>query len=140
MDETKRCAAVSIEADSTGNAEENLEGWIPCLATPAELRDALNKAFDYRGDVTITLKSGEKIEGYIFDRRGDGPSLEQCQVRIYPKHKNEKISIRYSDIEGLEFTGRDAAAGRHFHHWLKTYRERKALGEQDVSLHPDPLD
>jgi hypothetical protein len=140
MDETKRYAPGSGEGNGKGNADETLEGWVPSLATPAELRAALDKAFDYRGDVTITLESGEKIEGYIFDRRCDGPSPEECQVRIFPKHKNEKRSIRYSDIEGLEFTGRDAAAGRHFHLWLKTYRERKTRGEKDVSLHPDPLD
>jgi hypothetical protein len=53
-----------------GRERENLEGWIPQLAGDDEVRDALEKAFDYRGDVSITLKSGEKVEGYIFDRRG----------------------------------------------------------------------
>ena len=33
------------------------------------IRAALEKAFDYRGDLTITLKSGEKIEGYLYDRK-----------------------------------------------------------------------
>ena len=119
---------------------ENLEGWIPDLATPADLHAALERAFNYRGDVTLTLKSGEKIEGYIFDRRGEGQALDKCEVRVFPRHKNEKVSVKYSEIAALEFTGRDAAAGKHFHHWIKAYRERKARGEKDISLHPEPLD
>ncbi len=51
-----------------GFAHETLQGWIPELATEDELREALEKAFDYRGDVTITRKDGSKLEGYIFDR------------------------------------------------------------------------
>jgi hypothetical protein len=52
-----------------GRDRENLEGWIPALATEAEVKDALEKAFDYRGDVTLTLKSGDVVEGYLYDRR-----------------------------------------------------------------------
>ena len=52
-----------------GWEHEKLEGWIPALASDEELRLALEKAFDYRGDVTITRKDGSKVEGYIFDRR-----------------------------------------------------------------------
>ena len=52
-----------------GTAHERLEGWIPELAGEEELRVALEKAFDYRGDVTITRKDGSKIEGYLFDGR-----------------------------------------------------------------------
>ena len=52
-----------------GVAHEKLEGSVPTLATPEELRKAMEQAFDYRGDVLITRKDGIKIEGYIFDRR-----------------------------------------------------------------------
>jgi hypothetical protein len=52
-----------------GTAHEHLEGWIPQLASEEEIRNALEKAFDYRGDVTITRKDGSKVEGYLFDRR-----------------------------------------------------------------------
>ena len=54
-----------------GRERENLEGWIPELATDAEVRDALEKAFDYRGDVTVTRKDGTTIEGYLYDRRSE---------------------------------------------------------------------
>ena len=122
-----------------GTAHEQLEGWIPQLASEEELRQALEKAFDYRGDVTITRKDGTKIEGYLFDRR-TGSTLKDSTVRLYPKTSNEKIAIPYSDIAALAFTGRDTAAGKSWEAWMKKYAQKKAAGEQDLSLHPDPLD
>src|SRR5579862_8123912 len=79
-----------------GTAHENLEGWIPPLASDEEIRNALEKAFDYRGDVTITKKDGSNIEGYIFDRRSNGKTLADCCVRLFPKDKDEKIAVAYS--------------------------------------------
>src|SRR5882757_406617 len=113
-----------------GFAHENLEGQIPSVATDAEIRDALEKAFDYRGDVTITLKDGGSVEGYIFDRRSDLPSLADCCVRLFPKDSDQKLSVAYSNIAALKFTGRDTAAGKSFETWVKKYRERKAAGEK----------
>src|SRR5437773_6909761 len=94
-----------------GAKHENLEGWIPELASEDEIREALEKAFDYRGDVTITRKDGSKVEGYIFDRR-TGKTLLDSMVRLFPKESNQKISIPYADIAALAFTGRDTAAGK----------------------------
>ena len=122
-----------------GTAHEQLEGWIPALASEEELRQALEKAFDYRGDITITRKDGPKIEGYIFDRRS-AATLKDSLVRLYPRNSNDKLSISYSDVAALAFTGRDTAAGRSWETWMKKYAERKAAGEKDLSLHPEPLD
>src|ERR1700735_2845981 len=122
-----------------GTVHEKLEGWIPQLASDEEIRAALEKAFDYRGDVTITRKDGGKIEGYLFDRRG-GAALRDCGVRRYPKTGNEKISISYADIAALAFTGRDTAAGKSWEAWMKKYAQKKAAGETNIALEPDPLD
>jgi hypothetical protein len=122
-----------------GTAHEQLEGWIPQLASEEELRQALEKAFDYRGDITITRKDGSKIEGYIFDRRS-AASLKDSLVRLYPKNSSEKIAISYADIAALAFTGRDTAAGKSWEAWMKKYAAKKAAGEKDLSLHPEPLD
>jgi hypothetical protein len=72
-----------------GTAHEKLEGWIPQLATDEEIRIALEKAFDYRGDVTITRKDGSKIEGYLFDRR-TAATLKDSIVRLFPKTPTKK--------------------------------------------------
>ena len=122
-----------------GTEHHRIEGWVPELASEADLRDALEKAFDYRGDVTITRRNGERIEGYIFDRRS-AATLADSVVRVIPQNSREKISIPYSDIAALAFTGRDTAAGKSWEAWMKKYSEKKARGEKDLSLHPDPLD
>ena len=122
-----------------GTKHEQLEGWIPDVANEEDLRQALEKAFDYRGDITITRKDGTKIEGYLFDRR-TGKTLKDSLVRLYPKNENEKVSIPYSDIAALAFTGRDTAAGKSWEAWMKKYAEKKARGEKDLSLYSDPID
>jgi hypothetical protein len=122
-----------------GRERENLEGWIPQLAGDEEIRTALEKAFDYRGDVSITLKSGEKIDGYIFDRRS-GKSLADSVIRLYPKSGNQKISISYADIGALAFTGKDTAAGKSWEAWMKKYEEKKAAGEKNIGLQPEALE
>lgn len=122
-----------------GREKENLEGWIPALATDAEIREALEKAFDYRGDVTITRKDGSKIEGYLFDRRS-GTSLADSSVRVIPINDRAKINISYADIAALAFTGRDNAAGKTFEAWVKKYWEKKAAGEKNIQIEPEKLD
>ena len=129
------------EAELAPPAEhENLEGWIPSLASDEEIRAALEKAFDYRGDVTITLKDGERVEGYVFDRRSDGAGLGQCVVRLFPKGSEEKRSIAYDRIAALAFTGRDTAAGKSWETWVRKYNEKKAAGEKNIALEPERLD
>ncbi len=122
-----------------GTAHENLEGWIPQLATDDEIRIALEKAFDNRGDVTITRKDGAKIEGYLFDRR-TAATLKDSLVRLYPKNSNDKVAISYADIAALAFTGRDTAAGKSWEAWMKKYAQKKAAGETNIALEPEPLD
>jgi hypothetical protein len=108
-------------------------------ANEDELRAALEKAFDYRGDVTILLKDGTKLEGYVFDRQ-TGRSLADSFVRVIPADRNVKLAIAYIDIAGLAFTGRDAAAGKSWEAWVKKYMEKKAAGEQNIELKPESLD
>jgi uncharacterized protein YdbL (DUF1318 family) len=136
---TPKIAAEELE-NAPGTVHENLEGWIPQLATDAEIRAALEKAFDYRGDLTITLKNGEKVEGYLFDRKNDGAMLADCNVRMIPKGRPEKLRIPYSDIAALAFTGKDTAAGKSFEAWVKRYHEKKAAGEKNIGIDAESLD
>jgi hypothetical protein len=122
-----------------GTKHENLEGWVPALGTDAEVLDALEKAFDYRGDVTITLKDGSAVEGYIFDRR-TGATLADSYVRLFPKDSAEKRAIPYSEVAALNFTGKDRAAGASWEAWVKKWNEKKAAGEKGFGLHPESLD
>jgi hypothetical protein len=122
-----------------GTVHEKLEGWVPAMATDDEVRVALEKAFDYRGDVTITRKDGTTVEGYIFDRR-PGTTLAASAVRLFPRDKDEKVTIAYDQIAGLAFSGRDTAAGKSWETWLKKYQEKKAAGEKNIGIEPEKLD
>lgn len=121
-----------------GRDKEQLEGWIPTLASDDEIRDALEKAFDYRGDVTLTLKDGRVVQGYVFDRR-TGKALADSVVRVIPASERTKMSIAYAEIAALAFTGRDNAAGRTFDAWIKKYWERKAAGEKNIGIEAERL-
>jgi hypothetical protein len=122
-----------------GREKENLEGWVPTLASDAEVFEALEKAFDYRGDITITRKDSSQVTGYLFDRR-TGTSLADSAVRIIPSTERTKLTIPYSDIAALAFTGRDTAAGKTFEAWVKKYWEKKAAGEKNIAIQPESLD
>ena len=122
-----------------GRDREQLEGWIPTLATDQEITEALEKAFDYRGDITVTRKDGSQVIGYLFDRR-TGASIADSFVRIIPVNEKTKVSITYSDIAAIAFSGRDTAAGKTFEAWVKKYWEKKAAGEQNIQIEPEKLD
>ena len=129
-----------VEAELAPAAvREQLEGWVPDVASDSDLRTALDKAFDYRGDVMITRKDGSSVEGYLFDRRS-GASLASSVVRIIPKDGDEKLSISYADVAKLAFTGRDTAAGKSWETWVKKYVEKKQAGESNIRLEPEKLD
>jgi len=122
-----------------GAVHEKLEGWVPELASEEELKEALEKAFDYRGDVTLTLKSGERIEAYIFNRR-TGATLADSFVEYFAPNAPEKRKVSYGEIARIEFTGKDRAAGKHWEDWVQAYNERKAKGERNIGLHPEALE
>jgi hypothetical protein len=122
-----------------GFEHQNLHGQVWDPKSDEELREGLEKAFDYRGDVTIRLKNGDSIEGYIFDRRNAATLAESC-VRLIPQGQPTKVSVSYSDIAGLTFTGRDPAAGKSWEAWVKKYWEKKAAGEKNIEIKPESLD
>ena len=132
---------------AAGRERENLEGWIPALATDAEIRDALEKAFDYRGDVTVTRKDGGLVEGYLYDRR-TGTTLADSMIRIIPSPPKgvpaettvQRLTIPYADVAALQFTGRDTAAGKTFEAWVRKYWEKKEAGEKNIQITPEALD
>ena len=132
-----------VDADklevAAGTEKQKLEGWIPTLASDAEIQEAFEKAFNYRGDVTITRKDGSKLECFVFDRR-PGNTLAESSVRVIPKESFEKLSIPYSDIAGLAFTGRDTAAGKSWEAWVRKYWEKKSAGEKNIALAPESLE
>ncbi len=126
-----------------GFERENLQGWIPQLASEADVRAVIEKAFDYRGDVTITRTNGSDVTGYLFDRR-IGATLADSVVRLMLATGNgndhDRPAIPYSEIASIAFTGRDTAAGKSYEAWVKKYWEKRAQGERNISLEPEKLE
>jgi len=122
-----------------GTEHQQLEGWVPTLAGDDDLRQALDKALDYRGDITMTLKSGERIEAFIFNCQ-TGPTLADSFLQYYTPSSPEKRKVSYADIARVEFSGKDRAAGKHWEDWVKAYNEKKAAGEKNIALVPDALE
>ncbi len=143
MSGTEHVNRTALDVDTLevvpGFVHEAIEGWVPSLASDEDLRSALEKAFDYRGDITITRRDGSQVEGYLFDRR-TGATLADSAVRVLPKDSNTKLTIPYSEIAALAFTGRDTAAGKSWEAWMKKYWEKRAAGETGIALEPESLE
>lgn len=99
---------------------------------------ALDEAFEYRGDVTLTLSDGSALECYIFDRRV-GPTLADSFVRVMPTQGGAKQSIPYTQLARLEFSGKDTAAGKTWENWVRRYVEKRLAGES-ASIESERLD
>ncbi len=118
-------------------AKSTLEGTVPSLATSEERKAAMVQVFDYRGERhRSTLSDGRVIEGYVFDRRSNIPDPI---VRVMPRNSDERVNIRYADIVGLVFSGRDTAAGKSWETWVKKYIEKKSKGEK-ANMESEPLE
>lgn len=122
----------------TAESRPKLQGMGVTRADERALLDALEKAFDYRGDVTIETTDGRAVAGYIFDRRRS-ETLAASYVRVLPADSDEKVRIAFDEIARLEFTGRDAAHGKTFENWMKRFVEKKLRGER-ASIESEPLD
>jgi len=120
---------------TTPTESKSPEGSVIETATTAQRAAAIETAFDYRGDVTITIRDGHTLEGYIFDRRlqDDAPSF-----RMMLTADGSRRQVALEDVVRLNFSGRDPAAGRSWETWIRKYAEKLAAGEK-ASLEPQPL-
>lgn len=85
-----------------------------------ELREAISRAFDYRGDVTIQLKTGDQLIGYVFDRQEDVP---QPYVKLFLPNRREPHIVGYQEIAGIVFSGEDTAFGRSWEGWAQKWKK-----------------
>lgn len=105
---------IGVPQDNTPGG--SLEGRVLRPANLAELNQAIDMAFDYRGDVTLELVSGEKIEGYVFNRSA---SASPPALQIYPAGQPGARVIRYADIAAIVFSGEDTASGKSWEAWVR---------------------
>lgn len=126
----------SPDAPSPHPHRETLQGLDLTPTHPSDRDAAIERAFDYRGDVTIYTTDGQAIEGYIFDRCRSAP---QPYLRLIPSDGTARRTINYADIVRVVFSGRDTAAGKSWEAWVKRYAEKKARGEP-TDAEPEKLE
>ncbi len=113
---------------SGGSVAGSPEGRVFQPATFAELAEAVELAFDYRGDVTVSLKSGESLSGYLFNRQVSGPD---SSLEVFPSDSSQARHIRYDQIATIAFTGEDTATGKSWETWIaKKDSERRVEVER----------
>lgn len=106
----------------------SLEGRVFTPKSAGEIAEAVELAFDYRGDVTLVLQAGESIAGYIFNRQviAEGSYLE-----LFPADRPDARRILYSEIATIAFTGEDTANGKSWEAWVsKKESERRAEADK----------
>jgi hopanoid biosynthesis associated radical SAM protein HpnH len=109
-------ASVPSEAPAARPAPEQAaptQGW-EREASP----QALRAAFDYRGDVTLTLDGGDSAEGYVANL-GDGA------IEIWEKGSTTPRRISAERIRHVALTGRDPASGRSYETWLRQQEAKR---------------
>ena len=118
-----------MTADKSPSSDaQNLEGRVFRPANDAERGEAVEVAFDYRGDVTLELVSGETVTGYIFNRNS---TVSPPALQIFPKDQPGSRVIPYADVRAIAFTGADTASGKSWETWAqKKESERKAEAER----------
>jgi len=105
--------------------ERTLEGWNPGVVDGAVLGDVIERAFDYRGDVTIVRGDGGELTGYLFNRDADA---QPPFVQVFPGAGGDAVTIPYAQIRSIRFTGRDTAAGTSYAAWLRSRGAAKTGG------------
>lgn len=110
----------------------SLEGRVFTPGSATEVAEAIDLAFDYRGDVTLTLRSGEAVAGYLFNRQSVGPDP---YLELFPADRQDPRRISYRDIVAVAFTGADTANGKSWEAWVsKKESERRAEAENNEAV------
>ena len=103
--------------------DSSLEGWVP--GPNVSLTEVIERAFDYRGNVTVEHANGAELVGYLFNRNAD---VREPFVQMYDAAGDGPITIPYAAIRAIRFTGKDTAAGNSYAAWLERKAAAKAQG------------
>ncbi len=95
---------------------ESPEGWVPAIGHGVTLEEVVERAFDYRGNVTVVKADGTRLEGYVFNRNRD---VEVPFIQVFDRAGAGPLDIPYADIRTILFTGKDTAAGNSYAAWLR---------------------
>jgi hypothetical protein len=110
----------SMSNAATSSTIVSLEGMKFDIITDADRNEALEKAVDYRGDVTLHLASGEEFEAFIFNHNAKS---KPPVVDVFTKGSETPRSIVASEIKAITFTGKDNAFGKSWQDWVSKKKD-----------------
>lgn len=102
-----------------------LEGWDPAVGVEVSLEEVVERAFDYRGDVTVVRRDASELCGYLFNRNAE---VTEPFVQLFDRAGAGPFTIPYAQIRTIRFTGKDPAAGKSYEAWLRRKAERPTPG------------
>ena len=112
------------------------EGWVPEIGPGLSLAEVIDKAFDYRGNITVVRADGSETDGYLFNRNADAPVPF---VQLFDLSGGGPHTISYREIRTIRFTGRDTAAGNSYAAWLRAKEAAKAGDRSEKGSGSTPL-
>ncbi len=83
-----------------------------------DLSKALDAAFNYRGNITVTSKDGSETQGYL--SRINNDSIELWS------NKSRRATVAIDAIRRLDFSGKDPAEGKSWEAWVKKQEVKKS--------------
>ena len=81
------------------------------MVPTSDMEKQIEAAYDYRGYVTLKMKSGETVEGFVFNRQYSNPKMKEDNfIEVFLKANGEKKQYSIPAIQSVELTGEDCAA------------------------------
>lgn len=108
--------------------ETTLEGWTPEVGGGLSLATIIDKAFDYRGNVTVVKVDGSETAGFLFNRN---PDAAEPFVQMFELDGAGPLTIPYHAIRTIRFTGRDTAAGNSYAAWRRAKEAARSTGHAE---------
>ncbi len=109
-----------------GNSGFCVQGFV-LKATDQNFAEGIRAVVDYRGDVSIVLKDGTNLRGYVYS--SDARSMD-----MFPRDSSRKETVLLSEVVSIEFSGEDTAKGKSWEDWMnKKTTERASIRAQPVS-------
>ena len=121
-----------------GFAHDQLEGWIPTLATEDEIRERARKGIRLSRRRHHHAQGRQRCRRLSFrpQARPDASRFARPPAPGGRQPARKHSLLRY---RGAPFSGRDPAAGKSWEAWVRKYWEKKAAG-QTAEIEPEALD
>ncbi len=71
------------------------------------IAELVERAFHYRGDVTVRVNDGTAVTGYLFNRNA---RASEPFAQLFETQTGREVAVPYNSIAEVLFTGRDTAA------------------------------